>query len=174
VNYPALTDGASAPLTDSVQISLRVYHLHCVYQCMNSSRKSTSGAKSVGVDVVVEHPRPVFEVAEDSTELLSPKVWCTWFWNLARITASRYHGRLSVNRVSETPCSQSTNLSAFSVVLVSETPNEMGCLVTASTATHTYTGLPPHFTTLSSTAIARCQLCTGSKRSFASTFFIQS
>jgi len=121
---------------------------------MNSSRKSTSGAKSVGVDVVVEHPRPVFEVAEDSTELLSPKVWCTWFWNPARITASRYHAPLSVNRVSETPCSQSTNLSAFSVVPVSETPNEMGCLVTASTATQTYSGWLPHFTTLSSTAVA--------------------
>jgi|ECHhosMinimDraft_1075155.scaffolds.fasta_scaffold17639_1 hypothetical protein len=33
---------------------------------MNSSRKSTSGAKSVGVDVVVENPRPVFEVAEEA------------------------------------------------------------------------------------------------------------
>ena len=126
-----------------------------MYQCTNSSRNSTSGAKSFGVDVIIEHPCPVFEVAlKRSTELLSPKVWCTWLWNPARITASRYHGRLSVNRVSETPCSQSTNLSAFSVVLVSETPNEMGCLVTASTATQTYTGLPPHFTTLSSTAIA--------------------
>jgi hypothetical protein len=33
---------------------------------MNSSRKFTSGAKSVGVDVVVENPRPVFEVAEEA------------------------------------------------------------------------------------------------------------
>ena len=41
-----------------------------MYQCTNSSRKSTSGVKSVGVDVVVENPRPVFEVAlKRSTEL---------------------------------------------------------------------------------------------------------
>ena len=129
-----------------------------MYQCTNSSRNSTSGAKSFGVDVIIEHPCPVFEVAlKRSTELLSPKVWCTWLWNPARITASRYHGRLSVNRVSETPCSQSTNLSAFSVVLVSGGNTQPDRWVASCTRrqqpTPTAVG-PPHFTTLSSTAIA--------------------
>jgi hypothetical protein len=39
-----------------------------------------------------------------------------------------------VNRVSETPPQPPRNLSAFSMVRVSETPNQMGCLITASTA----------------------------------------
>jgi len=130
--------------SDSVQISIHSCHLHCVYQCMFEEVHEWCKECLLRVYVVVENPRPVFEVAlKRSTELLSPKVWCTWLWNPARITASRYHGPLSVSRVSETPCSQSTNLSAFCVVLVSETPNQMGCLVTASTATQTYSGWPP-------------------------------
>ena len=40
---------------DGVRISIHPCHLHSVYQCTNSSRNSTSGAKSFGVDVIIEH-----------------------------------------------------------------------------------------------------------------------
>jgi hypothetical protein len=100
------------------------------------------------IDVVVENPRPVFEVAlKRSTELLTPKVWWTWFWNPARSTASRYHAPLSVSGVSETPCSQSTEKPERVLCCPREwgkhPTRQMGCLVYASTATHTYSGWPP-------------------------------
>jgi len=70
------------------------------------------------------------------------------------------------------PLSLRGNLSAFAVVLVSETPNQptrqMGCLVTASTPTQTYSGWPPHFTTDSSTAMNEYSCGFGLKLSFSS------
>jgi len=69
------------------------------------------------------------------------------------------------------PLSLRRNLSAFSVVLVSETPNQMGCLVYASTATHTYSGWPPtlHHRLVNSDEYSRGF---GLKLSFSSTFLI--
>gem|GEM_PF-7038123 len=96
------------------------------------------------VDVVVEHPCPVFEVSEDSTELRNPKVWCTWFWNPGRITASRYHGRLSVSITGSPRHLVLSLLSAFSVVRVNETPNQIAW---CKRNRNPNKDLPSHFTT---------------------------
>src|SRR5579875_3885184 len=120
---------------DPLQIRIHSCHLHSVYQVMNSSRKSTSGAKSVFFGLTLLQKTLVLSLRSPknrSTELRNPKVWCTWFRNPARLTASRYRGHLSVSITGSPrhlPLNLRRNLSAFPVVLVSDTPNQMGCLV---------------------------------------------
>src|SRR5579875_90929 len=66
--YTPTVNSNPQPKADPVRIRIHPCHLHSVYQCTNSSRKSTSDVKRAfpRVDVIIEHPCPVFEVAEEA------------------------------------------------------------------------------------------------------------
>ena len=94
-----------------------------MYQCTNSSRNSTSGAKSVGVDVIIEHPCLLgsrrLNRAPQPEGLVDVVVEPGSDYS---VTVARASIREQGLRDTFLACA----LSAFSMVQVNETPNQIG------------------------------------------------
>jgi len=88
----------------------------------------------------------VFKMSKGSTELRNPCVWCAWFLKLFSRSVQVLGMWVSLGY--QYTYSLTFEESVFCVTRISETPNHIGFLILASTATKTYSGWPPHFTTI--------------------------